>query len=78
MLLDAIERFSAGRWLTIGYSTLVSDLRPCLVERGYDFQGRSHATLMARALSDGSARGTAALQSVVADPRFSCQRSDVF
>jgi GNAT superfamily N-acetyltransferase len=77
-LLDGAQKLAAGRWLVFGSTTLVRDLAPILKERGFDLYATSHATLMARPLRPGAATGWASLERTVVDPRFSCQRADIF
>lgn len=77
-LLDAIERHSSGRWLAFGHSTIVDDLLPLLRERGYTVYRGSHATLMARSLVGPPASILPAVRRTVSDPRFWCQRGDMF
>ncbi|MCI4351361.1 MAG: GNAT family N-acetyltransferase [Thermoplasmata archaeon] len=78
VLLDCMERQAAGRWLTIGSTTLVQDATALLRERGYTFQSGSHGTLMVRSLRGAPSAGFDELVETVADPRFSCQRGEVF
>jgi GNAT superfamily N-acetyltransferase len=77
-LLDALEREAAGRWLTFGLTTFVNDVAPLLRERGYLTSPGSHTTLMARGLDGAADRELRSLRRLVADPRFSCHRGDVF
>jgi GNAT superfamily N-acetyltransferase len=77
-LLEAMERFAGRRWLSIGYTTFVTDARDLLVERGYTLAPLSHSTLMARPLSGRASERLAELRRLVQDPRFSCHRGDMF
>jgi len=77
-LLDAMEREASGRWLAFGYTSFVREAAPELRERGGAIFPESHVTLMAKNLSRTEDDPRAALERAVADPRFSCQRGDVF
>jgi GNAT superfamily N-acetyltransferase len=77
-LLDAMQRRAGRRWLTIGYSTLVTDTSDLLRERGFSLRESCQATLMARSLSDHPQHGIRELRRLARDPRFSCHRGDVF
>jgi len=76
--LDGIEAFARHRWLGFGSTTLASDLRPELLDRGFDYVSSSHATLMARPLSSTRESSVESVRGVVTDPRFCCHRGDVF
>jgi len=78
VLIDAIRWRARNRWIGLDHTTLTTDARDVLEERGFSFVPSSHAVLMARSLSGPPSRGISAVRELVRDPRFSCHRGDMF
>jgi len=77
-VLDGMQRYAAGRWLAVGYTTFVNDAAPLLRERGFTICPSSHAILMARNLGTTRSGRSPSFRELFSDPRFSCHRGDMF
>ena len=78
VLLESLQRYAAGRWLTLGCTTFVKDAMSLLREQGFAIFPDSHFTLMARSLAATGPESPSSFQELFSDPRFSCHRGDMF